>query len=195
MGEITIRVICGSETFFLKFGETPGAKTGGPKPTSVPTRLSSLGEKDERQWCAQCGSRTCSTTRHARARGKTAIVGSVLAGARMHRMRLHRHRRRVYAPTYLYNQPYCLAIAFQPSTVYGLARLLVLCRGACLSVTFVGVHAFPRRRERCTRPRHTASGRAGVEKKEKERYVGIYFSVYIPPFVRLWVGAISCQFF
>lgn len=51
MGEITIRVIrfgdfvFWSETFFLKFGETPGAKTGGPKPTSVPTRLPFLGEK------------------------------------------------------------------------------------------------------------------------------------------------------
>lgn len=106
---------------------------------------------------------------YAYTRGKTAIVGNVLAGARMHRMRLHRHRRHVYAPTYMYpyNRPYCFAIAFQPSTVYGLARLLVLCRGACLSVTFVGVHAFPRRRERCTWRRHTASGRARVEKRER----------------------------
>lgn len=76
------------------------------------------------------------------------------------------------------------------SAFYGLGISAVVgFMRACLSVTYVGVHAFPRRRERCTRPRHTASGRAHVEKKkEKERYVGIYISPHIFHAIRASMG-------
>lgn len=110
------------------------------------------------------------TTRHALG-GKTAIVGNVLAGARIHRMRPHRHHRRVYAPTYPYNRPYCLAIAFQPSTVYGLARLLVLCRGACLFCYIRGRACFDEGES-------DAHDDVIPQVGEHVSYVGIYFSAY-----------------
>jgi len=77
------------------------------------------------------------------------------------------HRVRMYPRTH--NRPYCLAIAFQPSTVYGLARLLVLRHGVSLRCTSWAC-IFQRER---TMHDHVIS-RVGAQQARKEETRGQY---------------------
>lgn len=104
--------------------------------------------------------------RRARARvEETAIVKNVLASASV----VCAHTATVCMYPRTHNRPYCLAIVFQPSTVYGLARLLVLRHTACLSVVLRG-RAYSRARER-TMHDHVMS-RVGAQQARKEEARG-----------------------
>lgn len=106
------------------------------------------------------------------------------------------HRDRMYPRTH--NRPYCLAIAFQPSTVYGLARLLVLHYGRVSPLYSVGVHILSRAGE--TMYGHVIS-RVGAQQARKEEARGetVHAEVpSVPPFVYLHncgLAQFSCQFF
>lgn len=121
---------------------------------------------------------------------ETAIVKNVLASASVvcaHTATVHTH--------VTHNRPYCLAIAFQPSTVYGLARLLVLCHG--VSPRCTRGRAYSRARENDARPRYIASRRAtsDVKRKREDTQRGV---LYVLPFVYLHncgLAQFSCRFF